>query len=147
VFRQRWYVIGKNTVKNALRTYSLDRVQRIEVIKQSFKLPKAFDPAEYFSESFGIIVDEEVPPCVVRLKAYNKQADYIRTLPLHTSQEEIETTEEYAVFSYYIAPTFDFVQEILSRGSEVEVLAPEELRNEIADKAAQMVERYQMKKQ
>jgi hypothetical protein len=146
VFRQRWYVIGCSVKQKVIRTYSLDRIQRIEIMEQSFKLPKSFDSTAYFANSFGIIVEQEVPPCVVKLKAYDKQADYIRTLPLHASQQEIEKSDEYSVFSYYIAPTFDFVQEILSRGNEVEVLSPERLRREIVDKAAQIVERYKIEK-
>ena len=59
------------------------------------------------------------------------QANYIRALPLHHSQREIETTDELVVFEYHIKQTFDFIQEILLHGDMVEVITPKSLRNEI----------------
>ena len=67
---------------------------------------------------------------------------YFESLPVHKSQRVIESTPDYSVFQYQIVPTFDFRQEILSHGSAVEVLAPEELRDEIAADVAQMHKIY-----
>ena len=44
---------------------------------------------------------------------------------------EIETQEEFSIFTYHLAPDYDFRQDILSFGDKVEVLEPEELRNRI----------------
>ena len=52
--------------------------------------------------------------------------------PLHTSQEEIETHEDFSVFSYFLTTDYDFMQDVLSFGKEVEVLAPKTLRREIS---------------
>lgn len=60
---------------------------------------------------------------------------------MHHSQKEIETTDEYSIFRYYLSPTFDFVQEILSHGYGVEVLAPKHLRDEIRNHAEIIVSR------
>ena len=56
----------------------------------------------------------------------------MRTLPLHPSQEEIERTEDYSIFTYFLRPTFDFIQELLSLGITAEVLSPKKLRKEIS---------------
>jgi hypothetical protein len=105
-------------------------------------LPKDFQPEAYFENAFGIIVDDEVKPCVVKIKAFGNKSNYFRTLPLHPSQVEIETTQIYAVFSYFIALTFDFKQEILSHGEEVEVISPVWFRKEIADAVKEMHKLY-----
>ncbi len=60
-----------------------------------------------------------------------EQAKYLESLPLHPSQTAVEITPEYTVFHYRLVPTFDLKQEILSRGSTLEVLEPEWYRNEI----------------
>lgn len=75
----------------------------------------------------------EVKPYFV--KVYGTQKEYFRTLPLHHSQQEIENEggEEYTVFRYWLSPTYDFVQEILSHGYEVEVLSPGHLRDRIRE--------------
>ena len=141
VFRQRWYMVAKNTEKDALRIYALDRVQEMRETDNGFAFPKDFDPEEYFYNSFGIIHDDNCPPEIVDLKVYGTQREYFRTLPLHHSQKEVETENEYSVFRYYLSPTYDFVQEILSHGCEVEVLSPEHLRNEIRWHAEVIVKR------
>ena len=106
-----------------------------------FAFPKDFDPEEYFYNSYGIIHDDNCPPEIVDLKVFGVQREYFRTLPLHHSQEETETGEDFSVFRYYLSPTYDFVQEILSHGCEVEVLSPEHLRNEIRKHAEVISER------
>lgn len=67
---------------------------------------------------------------------------YFRTLPLHASQRELASIEEYADFEYNLRPTFDFKQELLAQGDEVEVLEPAEFRKEMKDIVRQMVKRY-----
>ena len=131
VFRQRWYLIARNKIKDAIRIYALDRIHGLLQTENKFAMPKDFSPEEYFYNSFGIISQDDCPPETIDLKVYGTQKEYFRTLPLHHSQTEIENGDDYAVFRYYLSPTYDFLQEILSHGCEVEVLSPEHLRNEI----------------
>ena len=131
VFKQRWYLIARNKIKDATRIYALDRIQALTQTGNTFVMPKDFSPEEYFYNCFGIIHDDNCPSETVELKVYGIQREYFRTLPLHHSQEETETEKDYSVFRYYLSPTYDFVQEILSHGCEVEVLSPGHLRDEI----------------
>ena len=133
IFKQRWYVVARSAYLNAIRTYSLDRILEIRTTETAFKIPKDFNPETYFEKSFGIVVDEKIKPCVVKLKVFGNQRKYLRTLPLHSTQQEIETTSDYSVFSYYISPTEDFKTEVLSHGNGIEVLSPDWLRADIID--------------
>lgn len=142
IFKQRWYIIGYNAYKQDIRIYSLDRIQSITTTNTKFKLPKSFKADIYFENAFGIFVSSEIKPCVVKLKVFGNRVDYLKTLPLHHSQWEVESNTEYSVFQYYIAPTKDFIQELLSCGDETEVLSPESFRNEIADKIKKMNKLY-----
>ena len=56
----------------------------------------------------------------------------------------METTDEYSIFEYFLVPTFELSKEILSNGPAVEVLAPQSLRNEIADKIGEMCAKYEL---
>ena len=78
----------------------------------------------------------------VKLKVAAGQANYIHDLKTHESQEEIEFNEEYSIFTYYLRPSFDFMQEILWNGEDMEVLEPEWLRKEIAGKIKRMWYKY-----
>ena len=95
----------------------------------------------YFSNFFGIIVWDGAP-VTVDLKVYGEQVRYFESLPLHNSQKVVEANPDYTVFRYIIIPTYDFCQEILRYGADVEVLAPESLRNEIRADIEAMSARY-----
>lgn len=132
IFKQRWYVLGQNTALNAMRIYSLDRIQSITATNTKFKIPKDFKADAYFENAYGIVVHPKIPACEVKIKVFDKSRNYIKTLPLHYSQQEVESNTEYCIFKYYIALTKDFMQEILSYGDEIEVLSPDSFREEIA---------------
>ena len=137
-FKQRWYLLGDSDL--GLRIYSLDRFVDMEELEEHFEIPKGFDAEEYFGNYFGVIIGEE--PEDVKIRVVPDQVKYFRTLPLHGSQRETVQEDGSSVFSYHIAPTFDFVQEILSHGADVEVLEPAELRESVADNVAGMASRY-----
>lgn len=137
-FKQRWYLLGDSDL--GLRIYSLDRFVDMEELEEHFEIPKGFDAEEYFGNYFGVIIGEE--PEDVKIRVVPDQVKYFRTLPLHGSQRETVQEDGSSVLSYHIAPTFDFVQEILSHGADVEVLEPAELRESIADIITGMASRY-----
>ncbi|GHV50046.1 hypothetical protein FACS1894181_10090 [Bacteroidia bacterium] len=70
----------------------------------------------------------------------------IKALPLHHSQKEVENTSDYTIFSYRIKPSFDFRQELLSHGAEVEILSPKWFRDEIAEIISAQYDVYQNNK-
>ena len=76
------------------------------------------------------------------LRAYPPYVSYLRTLPLHASQKELNSTSDYADFELHLRPTFDFRQELLSQGDEVEVLQPEKFRKEMKSLLEKMLKRY-----
>ena len=135
MFKQRWYMLAFCPYYNKMKTYALDRI--IDIWKldgETFEMPNGFDSEEYFANYYGIISGTGTDLYTVKLKLSKKQANYLRSLPLHKTQKEVERTEEYSIFTLQLCPVFDFQQEILSMGEEVEVLEPIWLRKEIAGK-------------
>ena len=143
IFRQRWYMLARTIGKEELRIYSLDRIINIKVLDKSLELPADFDAADFFSDYFGIIIGNNVKPSIMEIKASAEQAKYLESLPLHPSQTAIEVTPEYTVYRYRLVPTFDLKQEILSRGSTLEVLSPEWFRKEIIDELQKSLLQYE----
>ena len=142
VFKQRWYVIGYCTERKAIRTFALDRILHLETTDVKFKMPVQFEPKNYFAHNFGIMHGEENELAIVRIKVNSYHSKYIRALPLHSSQKEIEQTNDYSIFEYHLIPTIDFKQELLSMGSNVEVLTPQNLREEMREEILEMGELY-----
>lgn len=128
-FKRRWYLLGKYG-DGPLKVYALDRMLDIDIEFESFTMPPDFDAEAFFSSCFGVIVTDEKPQ-LIRLKVDASQSKYLRSLPLHSSQKEVERGPQYSIFTYYIRPTIDFVQELLSLGESAEVLDPLPLRAEI----------------
>jgi len=130
VFKRRWYLLGKYG-DSPLKVYALDRMQDIDIEFENFTMPTDFNAEKFFSSCFGVIITEEEPQ-LIRLKVAAFQSKYLRSLPLHPSQKEVERAEDYSIFTYFLRPTFDFIQELLSLGISTEVLSPKTLRKEIS---------------
>jgi len=142
VFRQRWYLVARSPYYDKVMIYALDRVHQLEPTTESFKYPEDFVPEEFFEDCFGIIADKDYDVETVRLKVAAGQANYLRSLPLHPSQQEIEQNDEYSIFTVRLRPTFDFRREILSMGSDIEVLSPDWFREEVAEISKHMWNKY-----
>lgn len=141
LFRQRWYLLARSEAYENPRIYAFDRILDIKETANKLKVPKKFDAHDYFSHFFGIIVDERAPE-TIRLKVDADQVKYYQSLPLHDTQKEIEANDRYTIFEYRLVPTFDFKQEILSKGPSVEVLSPASFRDEVLADIKAMLERY-----
>lgn len=139
LFEGRWYVLGKNNLGN-VRVYCLDRIYELNPLDEKFNLPKDFDAP--FDSHYGIEIGNDIESKLIVLRAFGVQKEYIKSLPLHESQELKEETEKYADFKLCVAPTFDFQQKLLSFGSSVEVIKPIELRNEMKNWIAEMAKIY-----
>lgn len=142
LYERRWYVIGRNVAKDEIRTYALDRVEYTEILSETFKMPKDFIPEAYFAECYGITRMPGMKPLNVKLKVAASQVRYLRSLPLHTTQEEIETYPDYSLFTLRVLPTFDFLQALMNLREYTEVLSPVSLREMMADIVRNMAKTY-----
>ena len=113
-----------------MRIYALDRMTTVKLTEKVFEMSEGFSPQDYLSEYFGVLTDS-TPMAHVVIRAHKWMPNYLRTLPLHHSQRELESTADYTDFSYDIRPTSDFLGELLRHGDGVEVLAPPDLRQKM----------------
>lgn len=130
-FKRRWYLYAHKDYDkdHEPHMYALDRMSEMEVLAETFDIPKSIDAEEWFCPLYGVRKYPDMKRERVVLKVYGKQVQFFRSLPLHHSQEEIESQEGFSIFTYHLAPDYDFRQDILSFGDKVEVLEPEGLRN------------------
>ena len=141
-FKQRWYLLAHSPYLDKMMIYALDRVHELEPTALHFDYPEDFVAEEYFEDCFGIIADQNYDVETVKLKVAAGQANYLRTLTLHQTQKEIERNDEYSIFTVRLRPTFDFRQEILTMGSDIEVLSPKWFREELAEISKHMWDKY-----
>ncbi len=144
LFKKRWYMLAKRDEYENPRIYALDdRLQDIKITDRPLKMPENFNAEKIFDNYLGVILDNDKGNKVetVELKVYNKHgkdALYMETLPIHHSQRIVEKNDEYTIFRFDIVPTFDFMQEILSRGCAAEILSPQSLRDEMIEEIKEM---------
>ena len=141
-FKQRWYLVARSPYYDKIMIYALDRVKWLGLTEKNFKYPKDFNAEEFFEDCFGIIADQSIDVETVKIKVSAGQANYLRSLTLHQTQQETERTDDYSIFTVRLRPTFDFRQEILSQGSDIEVLEPKWFRDEIAEISKHMWNKY-----
>lgn len=143
VFKQRWYLLAKNYKRSLPTIYAMDRMLNVQETDDLFEFPEDFSTERFFKDFYGVLchADEEVERIVIR--AYPPLTHYLRTLPLHHSQKELQSTPEYADFEFYLHPTFDFLQELFAQTHEVEVLEPLRLRNSMKEYLLKALKRYE----
>ena len=157
IYNRRWYLIGKHPCyqqekdeadrqgktydRPIFRVYALDRVLWINITDKSFKMDKSFEINSFYEGCCGITPsDISIEHIIIR--AYGREADYLRSLPLHDSQEEIEAEDGNALFSFDIRPTFDFYLMLMSQGDQLEVLEPLSVREEMKKHIARLSDYY-----
>ena len=139
LFHQRWYLLAFTGRHYA--TYSLDRMLAVSMTEETFERPDDFSPEAYFSEYYGILTDD-TPMAHVVIRTYGSTPNYLRTLPLHASQKELQSTDEFTDFSLDIRPTADFINTLLSHSDGLEVLEPADLRLKIREILTRTLNRY-----
>ena len=143
-FKRRWYLYGDKGDSDGCRMLALDRMITATITSENFTIPKEFSADGYFGNIYGVRVYSDMKPERVLLKVSPVQCKYFRSLPLHRSQEEVETHKDYSIFSYFLTTDYDFKQDILSYGKEVEVLEPKELRKEIRQTISALLDNYKI---
>ena len=92
--------------------------------------------------SYNITVNE-LPVVNLKIRVYGVQMEYMRMLPLHQSQSEMESRlGEFAVFTYRVCLTPELKSKILAMGPDVEVLEPLEYREEIKNAISLTLNKY-----
>ena len=143
VYHQRWYVVGHIKELGHIRNIALDRTLEMNLLDTPFKLPKNFNAKKYYANTVGIYVNEELNPVKVKIRAYGVQIEYLRSLPLHSSQKESASKYgEFCDFEYRLCLTPELSTHILAMGENVEVLEPVELREEIKRRICLIYKKY-----
>ena len=130
LYHRRWYVLA-HLEDGRFKVYSFDRILDISITEEPFSIPENFNASDYFWECFGIVKDTRVPLERVVIRAFGREVNYLRDLPLHHSQREVETAEGHSDFEMTLSPTADFYSPLLARGSAIKILGPQWLADEI----------------
>ena len=142
-WEQRWYLAAEpDNHHHGISIFALERMDNIRLTEKKMLPSNDVTADEYWEGSFGVNhSDNQVPEQIV-IKAYGAQAEYIRALPIHESQKELERTDEYTIFEYHIVPCFNLFQQLLWHREKLEIIEPKEMREEIKKIAQNIISLY-----
>ncbi|WP_207535724.1 helix-turn-helix transcriptional regulator [Desertivirga arenae] len=130
-YRNRWYLVGWYENEGYLKTFALDRLSGFDVISDEKYLEEFRpDPDTYFKHTIGITTTNAGPDGIV-LKFTGSMIPYIKTQPLHHSQQVIEESNVSLTISLSLMINYELERIIMGFVDEVEILEPASLRDKI----------------
>jgi proteasome accessory factor B len=138
--QQRWYLVALDKKDETVKTFGLDRISNLKITETKFK-PIAYKVEKEFQHAFGVETYETAEKVILEFS--KQQGNYIKTFPLHESQRIVEETEDSVILEIFIHTTNDIKMELLKYGSDVKVLSPISLQNEIKNRISEMSYLYQ----
>ena len=137
-----WYVIGKriNKKEQKVLTFALDRIHEMQLTDETFSEEK-IDKKNFFKNVVGVTLGEGKPEKVV-LSFLPLQGKYVKTIPIHASQQIIKETKTELKISLELVINHELKMQLLSYGENVKVLQPKTLAEEIKAEAKKMVKLY-----
>lgn len=130
LYNRRWYVLGKR-MDGEKRVYAMDRMVDVEEGTREFKIEGDFNAEEFFRDCMGVTIGDGSEAQMVTLRVFGLEALYIKDLPIHESQKESGKGDGYVDFDFWLRPTYEFKEFLMSRGETVKVVRPEWLAKEI----------------
>lgn len=142
-WEQRWYLVAEpDNPHHGQTVFALERMNNLKLTEHQMLPYSDITCEEYFDGSFGINHSEDQKPEIIRIKVFDSQVNYVRALPIHESQKEVETADDYSIFEYRIAPCFNLYQQLLWHRERIEVLSPAKVRREMKRILKEMTEIY-----
>lgn len=133
------YVIGFDQLRAALRTFKMERIEQASLLDAHYDIPSDFDPYAHLATSWGVIDDAAVEVC---LHFNERAAPRVRESVWHHSQRLRDLADGGCELTMTVGGIREIRSWVLGWGADVEVLAPAELRTEVAAHAARMASMY-----
>jgi predicted DNA-binding transcriptional regulator YafY len=127
------YVIGYDHYRQDLRTFKIDRLARVELTGEHFTPRADFNPYHYLHNAWGVNwgSGEEIEVCLQfppgRVTERVKESEW------HISQRIADLPDGGCVLAVKVGSTLEMKPWIRQWGADCIVLAPQDLRREIAE--------------
>ena len=142
-WENRWYLVAEpDNHHHGQSVFALERMDNIRLTEEKMLPSTDIDIEDYFDGCFGINHSDEAKPEKIRIKVYGNQVEYIKALPIHESQKEVEISEEWSIFEYRLVPCYNFYQQLLWHREKIELLEPMYVRDEMKKVIETMIAKY-----
>jgi predicted DNA-binding transcriptional regulator YafY len=129
-YRGRWFLLGTAKGYTHPIGLGLDRIAAVKLTTEHFPARERLNVELFYDPVIGM--DTSAPqPIPVQLWFTALQGQYVKALPLHSSQRVVREDAEGVTVSLFVVPNFEFRRELLGFGPRVRILEPAWLATEI----------------
>ncbi len=134
------YIICHDDWAGDIRTFKLARLESASLLDEAYSIPPDFDPEEHLAGSWGIMSGEGVSEVILRFNAAARP--FVAERQWHPSQQIQAAPDGGCLLQVQVSEPLEMLPWIRSWGAQVEVIAPEWLRDRIAGDLQQAAEQY-----
>ncbi len=136
-----WHIIAFCVLRGGLRDFTLSRIRKIEPSSRDIAVPKStVSIKDYIRKNFGILGGAETHEVCIRFSP--GAAPWIAEQVWHPEQKVKREPDGSLSLSFPAADFREIKREVLKYGSQVEVISPEALRNEVKEEIERMISLY-----
>lgn len=129
-YNNRWYLLGLNVEFKQITPFVLDRIEAVSpMFAEYIDKPANIDFDTYFNDVVGVTVPRARKEHIVMRVAPDRYP-YIKNKPLHPSQRCFDKEFRVAID---VMPNDELIALLLSFGSQIEVLEPQNVRDMMRD--------------
>ncbi len=139
-YRDNWYVDAWCHLRNDLRSFSVDAIQRVKVLREKARNVASAKLDEHFASAYGIFGGQATAWAILRFSP--ERARWVQSERWHSEQQaEVLPDGSYRLRVPY-ADARELLMDILRHGRHVEVEGPESLRRLVADEVSALTGMY-----
>lgn len=139
-YRANWYLDAWCHLRNDLRSFSLDAMRDTELVATKAKEVSDKELHEVLASGYGIFSGRKVQWATLRFTP--ERARYVALELWHSKQRARWEKDGWYVLELPFSSEKELMMDILKHGADVEVLAPESLRQETRKRAQGIVALY-----
>lgn len=133
------YLIGYCHMRKDIRTFLVDRMQKIKLTEETFAPPVGFSLENYLRHSFGMFTEELVR---VKVRFHKSLTRYLLERRWHPSQKNKKLKDGALELAFEVAGTKEIKTWTMGFGSLAKVLEPASLVKEIKDDLGKSLKAY-----
>ena len=139
-YRDNWYLDAWCHLRNDLRSFSVDAIQRVKVLREKARNVALAKLDAHFTSAYGIFGGQATAWAILRFSP--ERARWVQSERWHSEQQaEVLPDGSYRLRVPY-ADARELLMDILRHGRHVEVEGPESLRRLVADEVSALTGMY-----
>ncbi|MCH6258839.1 YafY family transcriptional regulator [Puniceicoccaceae bacterium K14] len=136
----KWYLIGHDFDRNAVRTFLLSRAEKVITNKAKFSIPDDFSANEYLWNSFGIHTAQGNTEVIIDFSP--SIAGYIQENNWHPTQQIERLANGWVRLTFHLERPQDIVQWVISWGEQAKLIKPQNLQKDVTAAAKRILAHY-----